>query len=889
MQLAITEYASTNDNAGTVRQYTWSAFAERLSKPFLDKAVTVAQYQELQQQSEQVDEKGNATAESKTAKNHLAHLKAKAGAFVTGEFDGTRTNKNLRYRNTLNLDADEATSDFPSEIAKVLEGKAYAIYSTRSDSQAKRKFRVIIPISERIDGDQFKLLTQAVISKNTLEGVDPASLKPAQMMYYPTISKDQEYYFHWQDGDFLSPADYQDEIEKLQAEQVRKAPPTAPRLPVSNYGAGTIAGDPRTRKDIVGAFCRAYSIDTAIQQFLASVYEYEGTHDKGLRYRHKNSASKGGLLTYSDNQKAYSHHGMTDQAANATEWDAFNLVCLHNFNNDFRRCKEWASTLPLVQIEIKREELNLSHIHINERLDQHLNNITTATDPTTLEPTLIYNSDILTDKENIAPIFIVEGEANAKAIEQAGGRAIGIDYVSNNIIPMLVDLKQADKLTTAPLLLAMDNTSEGMRKNQDLDLQLQTVNEKTNGEPIKYLTVKPASLYGYNQNASTVLTASEKFFSSNVSTITQKTDFHELRKYLYIRENTNQKYRYEYIFNQFIFNNEKRISTGISDQFDKMLGGGLKEGVFYIGASPGAGKTTLIVQMMNNLARQGYFCFYYSLEIGEKELLDRTIASISYELSENKDHALTMQELKDFSILSQEKKNAFASVKEEVYKCDDKIVTRAIIGACSTDDIKKDLDLHFDIYGLTKGNELKGDKAYLPIVFIDFLQLLSLTSDTRSDIRTRIDNLAKELKQISWEYHIPIVALSSISRADYDKPSLSSFKESGGIESSGDVAITMEEIRLTNKKGNDYQLDNLGDITNEPRVIKVKSHKSRVGVQGGFIHLELKPQYAFFSDLSEDLEYKLKEFFRSKTQKEITDAGNPYKKPHPKGAVLKKR
>ena len=57
-----------------------------------------------------------------------------------------------------------------------------------------------------------------------------------------------------------------------------------------------------------------------------------------------------------------------------------------------------------------------------------------------------------------------------------------------------------------------------------------------------------------------------------------------------------------------------RIHTGINE-FDRVLGGGIVGGsLILIGGDPGIGKSTLMLQVLSRLAREGKKCLYVSGE-----------------------------------------------------------------------------------------------------------------------------------------------------------------------------------------------------------------------------------------------------------------------------------
>lgn len=67
----------------------------------------------------------------------------------------------------------------------------------------------------------------------------------------------------------------------------------------------------------------------------------------------------------------------------------------------------------------------------------------------------------------------------------------------------------------------------------------------------------------------------------------------------------------------------ERLPTGISE-FDRVLGGGIVPGsVVLIGGAPGAGKSTILLQVLANLAHQGLDVLYVSGEESLQQIADR--------------------------------------------------------------------------------------------------------------------------------------------------------------------------------------------------------------------------------------------------------------------------
>ena len=66
------------------------------------------------------------------------------------------------------------------------------------------------------------------------------------------------------------------------------------------------------------------------------------------------------------------------------------------------------------------------------------------------------------------------------------------------------------------------------------------------------------------------------------------------------------------------------VRTGF-DTLDKMLDGGVKDGITVLGAMPGLGKTTFVLQLAYNVAAKGTPVLFFSLEMTAFTLIAKSI------------------------------------------------------------------------------------------------------------------------------------------------------------------------------------------------------------------------------------------------------------------------
>lgn len=207
------------------------------------------------------------------------------------------------------------------------------------------------------------------------------------------------------------------------------------------------------------------------------------------------------------------------------------------------------------------------------------------------------------------------------------------------------------------------------------------------------------------------------------------------------------------------------VPTGFKD-IDDTLAGLQKSNLIILAARPGVGKTSLALNIAQNLAvKHERPVGFFSLEMSREELVDRLLVSqADIDAWRLKTGKLSES---DFTKLS----NAMGELAEAPIYIDD---TPAL----------SILEMR------TKARRLQVESG-VDLIVVDYLQLArSRQLENRvqevSEISQGLKNLARELK-------VPVLALSQLSRAveqrGEKRPQLADLRESGSIEQDADVVM----------------------------------------------------------------------------------------------------
>jgi replicative DNA helicase len=254
------------------------------------------------------------------------------------------------------------------------------------------------------------------------------------------------------------------------------------------------------------------------------------------------------------------------------------------------------------------------------------------------------------------------------------------------------------------------------------------------------------------------------------------------------------------------------VPTGFMD-FDHMTAG-LQPGNFIIiAARPGMGKTTLVLNMAQNIAiDQERPVAIFSLEMPAQDIVMR--------------------------MLSAESRIDFGRLRTGNFSDDH---WRPLTEAASR---LSDAPIFInDNRGLTvqslraEGRRLKGEHGDLALIIVDYLQLLRGTS-RYTQREQEISEISRTLKVLAWELDVPIIACSQLSREverrPDKQPQLSDLRESGAIEQDADLVAFLYREDY-------YEDEDAGDRVEAHLMIK----KQRNGPTGTVILYFSKKQMRF--------------------------------------------
>lgn len=264
--------------------------------------------------------------------------------------------------------------------------------------------------------------------------------------------------------------------------------------------------------------------------------------------------------------------------------------------------------------------------------------------------------------------------------------------------------------------------------------------------------------------------------------------------------------------NYFNENHKVKFEIGIA-RVDEAIGG-LDDGdVTIISARPSVGKSALALQIGRKYAKEGHSVGYFNLEMGNKQIYERAVASSS---------GLDMTRIR--------RATSFLNDEEEKFREGNRI-------------LQEETNFHV----ITKARTIKQIRAMVKkykfdVIIIDYLQLIQATTYRGGNRASEVGDVSRGLKSIATDFMIPVIALSQLNRESEklkDKePSLADLRESGDIEQDASVVLMMWKSNEDDKT---------------ERTIKVE--KSRNGFNEK-VKLYFDGKHMMFSDAEEDKDFR---------------------------------
>jgi replicative DNA helicase len=270
-----------------------------------------------------------------------------------------------------------------------------------------------------------------------------------------------------------------------------------------------------------------------------------------------------------------------------------------------------------------------------------------------------------------------------------------------------------------------------------------------------------------------------------------------------------------------------------------------------MGAISSLGKTSWMLNMADNIAASGRDVLYFSLEMSKYELIAKSISRLSFRIAGENQHNVD-EAFTTFGVLHSKGQGQAASsiLQEAMQRYRDTIGGHIWIhegvGSFGIQQITETVENHIKITG------------NVPVVFIDYLQIIA-PEDVRATDKQNTDKAVVELKRLASSKDVPVFAISSLNRLNYNEPiNMAAFKESGAIEYGSDVLIGLQLYGIGYEPGEKQQahVARVREIINRAEVdpqieIEVKILKNRNGSRGGSEKLIFDKKFNSFHEIPE--------------------------------------
>ena len=256
------------------------------------------------------------------------------------------------------------------------------------------------------------------------------------------------------------------------------------------------------------------------------------------------------------------------------------------------------------------------------------------------------------------------------------------------------------------------------------------------------------------------------------------------------------------------------VRTGFYD-LDRMTAGLQKGDLIVLAARPSMGKTALALNIGEHVAvGEGLPVIVFSMEMGASQLALRMVGSLG---------RIDQQHLRT-GALRDDEWGRFSEAVDKLGKVQMFVDESPALNASELRARSRRMARQ---YGGTLG-----------LVIVDYLQLMSSTSNSDENRATELGEISRGLKSLAKELQCPVLALSQLNRSVESRtdkrPLMSDLRESGAIEQDADVIMFIYR--------DDYYTK---EASKEPGVAEIIVGKQRNGPTGMFKLTFLKPLTKF--------------------------------------------
>lgn len=255
------------------------------------------------------------------------------------------------------------------------------------------------------------------------------------------------------------------------------------------------------------------------------------------------------------------------------------------------------------------------------------------------------------------------------------------------------------------------------------------------------------------------------------------------------------------------------LSTGFID-LDRKLSGLHSGDLIILAGRPAMGKTALALNIAENVATAGKPALVFSLEMSDKQLATRSVASLG---------SVSMERMLNGRLLDSDWDGITAA-----------------LGRLHEAPLIIDESGGLTVTQMTARARRVMRRQGLALIVIDYLQLMRGEGNNRNE---ELGDLTRRLKLMAKELRVPVIVLSQLSRKVEERtnkrPLMSDLRESGAIEQDADLILMVYRDEYYNAGSPDAG------------TAEVLITKHRMGATGE-VRLTFQGEFSRFRDLATD-------------------------------------